>query len=142
MGIYINSPTNHSHFKVSKIGKNIKNIKLDIRNKKELEKKIISFKPKFIFHLAAQALVHKSYKNPVETWASNTFGTMSLLETLKHLRKKQMQYVKNINQVKQLLHNTDEKLQNNIINVTKRHLNTNTIAYYVCRRMLTIQLLQ
>ena len=49
MGISINSPTNPSHFKVSKIGKNIKNIRLDIRNKKELEKKITSFKPKFIF---------------------------------------------------------------------------------------------
>ena len=88
MGISINSPTNPSHFKVSKIGKNIKNIKLDIRNKKELEKKITSFKPKFIFHLAAQSLVAISYQKPTFTWQTNVIGTLNILEAVRKLKNK------------------------------------------------------
>ena len=88
MGISINSPTNPSHFKVSKVGKNIKNIKLDIRNKKELEKKIISFKPKFIFHLAAQSLVAISYQKPTFTWQTNVIGTLNILEAVRKLKNK------------------------------------------------------
>jgi len=86
MGISIDIPTNPSHFKVSKIGKNIKNIKLDIRDKKKLEKKIINFKPKFIFHLAAQSLVAVSYKEPTFTWQTNVIGTLNILETVRKLK--------------------------------------------------------
>ena len=52
-------------------------------------KKIINkFKPDFIFHLAAQAIVSISKENPVETISSNTIGTMNLLEVLRSYKKK------------------------------------------------------
>jgi CDP-glucose 4,6-dehydratase len=88
MGISLDPNTSPSHFVASKIGKNIKNIKLDIRNRKKLEKKIVTFKPDFIFHLAAQALVGLSYKNSSLTWESNVFGTLNLLESIKKLKNK------------------------------------------------------
>ena len=88
MGISLEPNTSPSHFIVSKIGKNIKSIKLDIRNRKKIEKKIISFQPDFVFHLAAQALVGLSYKNAPLTWESNVFGTLNILESLKKLKKK------------------------------------------------------
>ena len=40
------------------------------------------------FHLAAQSLVNKSYKNPIYTWGTNTMGTLNILESLKEIRKK------------------------------------------------------
>tara|TARA_Y100000590_G_scaffold18275_1_gene21788 strand:+ start:52723 stop:53823 length:1101 start_codon:yes stop_codon:yes gene_type:complete len=86
MGISLEPPTIPSHFKVSEIGKNIKDLRLDIRNKKKVEQKINSFKPNFIFHLAAQALVGKSYKEPVLTWQSNVFGTLNILESVRKLK--------------------------------------------------------
>ena len=86
MGISLNPPTNPSHFKTSKINLGIKDIRLDIRNRKKLEKKIISFKPDFVFHLAAQSLVGLSYKNPVETWQTNVFGTLNILESIRKLK--------------------------------------------------------
>ena len=86
MGISLDIPSNPSHFKVSNIGKNIKDVRLDIRDKKKLEKKIISFKPKFIFHLAAQSLVAKSYKDPSLTWQTNVIGTLNILEALRKLK--------------------------------------------------------
>jgi len=88
MGISLSPNTSPSHFVASKIGKNIKNIKLDIRNRKSLERKIATFKPDFIFHLAAQALVGLSFKDSPLTWESNVLGTLNILEALKKLKNK------------------------------------------------------
>ena len=88
MGISIDLPTTPSHFKVSKINKNIKDVRLNICDKKKLKKIIIKFKPDFVFHLAAQSLVGKSYKEPSKTWQTNVFGTLNVLETLRELKHK------------------------------------------------------
>tara|TARA_Y100000590_G_scaffold455932_1_gene605508 strand:+ start:1117 stop:2220 length:1104 start_codon:yes stop_codon:yes gene_type:complete len=86
MGISIGLPTSPSHFKVSKINQDIKDVRLDIRDKKRLESKILSFKPDYIFHLAAQSLVGNSYKNPYLTWQTNVFGTLNILQCLRKLK--------------------------------------------------------
>ena len=54
----------------------------DIRDKKRLSHEILSFKPDFIFHLAAQPLVRRSYAIPAETFEVNAVGTANLLEAL------------------------------------------------------------
>ena len=88
MGISLGPPTHPSHFKASKINVGIKDIRLDIRNRKKLENKILSFKPEFIFHLAAQSLVGLSYRNPILTWQTNVFGTLNVLQSLRKLKKR------------------------------------------------------
>ena len=88
MGISLGLPTYPSHFKASKINVGIKDIRLDIRNRKKLENKILSFKPEFIFHLAAQSLVGLSYRNPISTWQTNVFGTLNVLQSLRKLKKR------------------------------------------------------
>lgn len=88
MGISLNLPTKPSHFIVSKIGLDIKDIRLDIRDGKKIEKKITSFKPHFVFHLAAQSLVGLSYNKPKDTWQTNVLGTLNILESLKKLNSK------------------------------------------------------
>ncbi len=60
----------------------------DIRNKEKLENEIEVFQPDFIFHLAAQPLVRRSYQIPAETFEVNAVGTANLLETVKKLQKK------------------------------------------------------
>ena len=52
----------------------------DIRDFPKLSKSISDFKPDVIFHLAAQALVRQSYKDPIETYSTNVMGTVHLLE--------------------------------------------------------------
>lgn len=59
----------------------------DIREKERLEQEILTFQPDFIFHLAAQALVRRSYQNPLETYETNVMGTAYLLEAIKKLEK-------------------------------------------------------
>tara|TARA_B100001564_G_C20624181_1_gene663849 strand:+ start:250 stop:1326 length:1077 start_codon:yes stop_codon:yes gene_type:complete len=77
-----------SHFKKLYLKKNIKNYNLDIREFKKLKKIFLSHNPDYIFHLAAQAIVKKSYKNPLYNWETNTLGTINILESLRHLKKK------------------------------------------------------
>jgi CDP-glucose 4,6-dehydratase len=36
--------------------------------------------PEIVFHLAAQPLVRRSYRDPLETWSTNVMGTANLLE--------------------------------------------------------------
>jgi len=60
----------------------------DIRDRKRLQKEIISFQPDFIFHLAAQAIVRESYSKPIETFETNVIGTANLLDSLRFLKKK------------------------------------------------------
>ena len=60
----------------------------DIRNKELLQKEINSFQPDYIFHLAAQPLVRRSYKIPAETFEVNVVGTANLLEAVNSLSKK------------------------------------------------------
>lgn len=63
-------------------------IEADIRNKPLLEKEMIDFQPDFVFHLAAQALVRRSYQIPAETFEVNTTGTANMLEAVSRLDKK------------------------------------------------------
>lgn len=57
----------------------------DIRDRKRLEKELAAFQPDYIFHLAAQPLVRRSYEVPAETFEVNVGGTANLLESVIHL---------------------------------------------------------
>lgn len=60
----------------------------DIRDRQQLEQEINTFQPDFIFHLAAQSLVLRSYEIPSETFDVNVTGTANVLEALLRLDKK------------------------------------------------------
>ena len=60
----------------------------DIRDRARLQKEIDSFHPDFIFHLAAQPLVRRSYEIPAETFEVNVTGTANLLEVVSKLPAK------------------------------------------------------
>ncbi|MBC7507347.1 MAG: CDP-glucose 4,6-dehydratase [Ferruginibacter sp.] len=78
----------HSVFAAVSKNINFANVIADIRNKEKLQQAVQNFKPDFIFHLAAQALVRKSYKIPAETFEVNAIGTANLLEAVKNLSNK------------------------------------------------------
>src|SRR6185312_6053705 len=56
----------------------------DLREGKELAAAVRAHRPSVVFHLAAQALVRASYRDPVETYATNVLGTVHLLEAVRH----------------------------------------------------------
>ena len=58
----------------------IKSIISDIRDLSAFEMVLKDFQPEIVFHLAAQSLVRKSYRAPVETYETNVIGTINVLE--------------------------------------------------------------
>ena len=87
IGLSINFPSNPSHFNLMKLQKKINHKKIDIRNLKLLKKIFRRYQPDYVFHLAAQSLVKKSYSEPIYTWGTNTMGTLNILESLRELKK-------------------------------------------------------
>ncbi len=88
LGISKSIVSKPSNFEALKLKKKIRNKFLDIRDLNKLKKIILNNQPDFIFHLAAQSLVKKSYKKPHETFSTNSSGTLNILEAVKDLKKK------------------------------------------------------
>ena len=68
--------------------KKYKFFKLDIQNKKKLERILFKFKPIGIFNLAAETHVDRSIDDPKNFISSNILGVYSLLEAFKSYYKK------------------------------------------------------
>ncbi|MBE0613500.1 MAG: CDP-glucose 4,6-dehydratase [Burkholderiales bacterium] len=87
VGIALDPPTNPSHFEVAGLADGMTDLRIDIRDRVAVEDAIVSAQPDFVLHLAAQALVRRSYDDPVETWQTNVLGTLHVLEALRKLHK-------------------------------------------------------
>lgn len=55
---------------------------VDIRNPEELSTLVAHAEPEIVFHLAAQSLVRRGYRDPHGTFATNVSGTNNLLQAL------------------------------------------------------------
>jgi CDP-glucose 4,6-dehydratase len=70
--------TEPSHWDLLRL--DVESVYADIRDKDRLYQEIACFKPDIVFHMAAQPLVRKSYKDPVSTYEINVIGTLNLFE--------------------------------------------------------------
>ncbi|ANT61236.1 hypothetical protein AYJ57_13165 [Salipiger sp. CCB-MM3] len=61
----------------------IRSVEADLNDRAALDAAIADCDPEVVFHLAAQALVRRSYREPVATFASNVLGTVQLLDALR-----------------------------------------------------------
>ena len=59
----------------------------DIRNAAEFAAQVATIEPDIVFHLAAQALVLRSYEQPVETFHTNVMGTANLLNAIRNIKR-------------------------------------------------------
>ena len=89
-GISYHPPSDPNMFEALKIENKIDSFhQLDIaENYFEVNKIVSNINPDFVFHLAAQSLVKRSYKDPIFTWDTNALGTRNILECLRILKKK------------------------------------------------------
>ncbi len=92
-GISKSIPTNPSHYNALKLSNIIQSKFVDIKSFSKLNRIILQFQPDYIFHLAAQSLVKKSYSETLDTWNTNLIGTVNLLEVLKNYNKKKVTVV-------------------------------------------------
>lgn len=78
--------TSPSLFELTSLEKKINSRIGDIRDLPALKKTILEAEPEIVFHLAAQPIVLRSYRNPLETYSVNVTGTVNLLEAVRHSR--------------------------------------------------------
>jgi CDP-glucose 4,6-dehydratase len=75
--------TEPSLFQLSNAQEGITHIIGDTRDLSKVREVCQTYKPDFVFHLAAQSLVRYSYEHPVETYETNVMGTIHLFEAIR-----------------------------------------------------------
>jgi len=81
-GIALDPPSAQNHFE--QLNLQMKDIRLDIRNREQIQKEISAIQPDIVFHLAAQPLVRTSYEIPIETWETNVIGSLNIYEACRN----------------------------------------------------------
>ena len=76
--------TQPSLFELAAVAQGMESVIGDIRDLDKLQAVFAEQRPEIVFHMAAQALVRYSYKNPVETYSTNVMGTVHLLEAVRN----------------------------------------------------------
>ena len=77
--------TESALFKQLKLTSHLDHNTGDIRNEEAVRLWFHKVQPEVIFHLAAQPLVRRSYRDPLLTWHTNVLGTINVLEAVRGL---------------------------------------------------------
>lgn len=84
-GFALPAPTQPSLFESARIAELVDHVEGDVRDAAALRRTVEACEPEVIFHLAAQPLVRLSYREPVETYATNVMGTVHLLDAARQV---------------------------------------------------------
>jgi CDP-glucose 4,6-dehydratase len=82
-GYALEPPTDPSLFDLAQLGNTLQDIRGDVRDPEHLHMEMSKVRPEIVIHMAAQALVRRSYQQPVENYATNVMGTVNLLEAVR-----------------------------------------------------------
>ena len=85
VGIADGIKTEPSLFALANVDERIEYIEVDVRDGRKLSAITEKIKPDFVFHLAAQAIVSESQRDPIYTLETNTLGTANMLNSLRIL---------------------------------------------------------
>jgi CDP-glucose 4,6-dehydratase len=85
-GYALQPPTTPSLFELAGVGNGMHSVEADIRDLSALRQATEKAAPEIVFHMAAQSLVRRSYRDPVETYATNVMGTVNVLEASRAVR--------------------------------------------------------
>ena len=79
-GYALDPPTQPSLFDALDLGRRLRHVVADVRDRDRLVAEVQAAQPSVIFHLAAQAIVRRAYAEPRETFETNVMGTVNVLE--------------------------------------------------------------
>lgn len=83
VGLSLNVPSLPAHFLAAGLSGHVEHLWGDLRDLQTCVSIVTKYRPDFVFHLAAQPLVRRSYLDPHETFATNVGGTLNILEALR-----------------------------------------------------------
>ena len=81
-GLALSPETKPSLFELADIGSSCRSEIADLRDASAVKRVVRATRPEIALHLAAQALVRRSYREPGATFATNAQGTANLLDAL------------------------------------------------------------
>jgi len=79
-GIALAPPTQPALFSQARVLEGMDHCIADVRDGAAIQSLVHEFQPELVIHMAAQSLVRSSYREPVETYATNVMGTVHVLE--------------------------------------------------------------
>lgn len=82
-GYALEPETDRDLFVTAGLRNAVRHTAADIRDLQSLQTAFDSFEPEFVFHLAAQPLVRRSFANPKLTFDTNVGGSVNLLEAVR-----------------------------------------------------------
>lgn len=82
-GFSLPPATDPNLFELADVADGMVSIEGDIRDAGSLARALSAAAPDIVLHLAAQALVRRSYEDPLETYTTNVIGTANLLEAVR-----------------------------------------------------------
>ena len=85
-GFSLEPPSTPNLFEVANIETQVTSLYGDVRNLDQLTEAMRLAQPDIVLHMAAQSLVRKSYRQPVETFDVNIMGTVNVLEAIRQTR--------------------------------------------------------
>jgi len=82
-GYALPPPTEPALFDLARIATIVDHTENDIRDLAAFRAALHRARPRFLFHLAAQPIVSRSYAEPLETFSTNVMGTAVILDALR-----------------------------------------------------------
>lgn len=87
-GYSLEPPTAPNHFELARVRDSLAGHHIaDIRDTDRLCEALSVARPDVVLHLAAQSVVRRGYREPLETFSSNVMGTASVLEAIRTLQR-------------------------------------------------------
>lgn len=82
-GIALDPPTTPSLYQLANVAQGMESYIADIQDLASVEQIMRQTRPEVVIHMAAQALVKQSYRNPIETYTTNVMGSLHVLEAIR-----------------------------------------------------------
>ncbi len=82
-GLAPGPPTDPSLFALARVGDVVKSHPVDVRDHLAVERVVAEAGPEVVVHMAAQAVVRRSFADPRETYETNVMGTVNVLEAVR-----------------------------------------------------------
>ena len=86
-GYALPAQNREDHYNSAGVSSDIDHVDGDIRDFERLSRSMLEFEPEIVFHLAAQAIVRRSYRDPRETFETNVMGSVNVLESARYCKK-------------------------------------------------------
>ena len=83
VGFSASPPTEPALYRLARIGETLEGVRGDVRDRAAVAAAVRAARPEVVLHLAAQPVVLRAWREPVDAFATNTLGTVNVLDAVR-----------------------------------------------------------